>query len=80
MKLKDLFNSQRKNEVVQELKADFKPILEKVTVPVTQYAKRNPKKTFFLMIAVVISNILVLFFFTDAFKAKETPGESSIKF
>lgn len=80
MKLKNLFNSQCKNEVVQELKADFKPILEKVTVPVTLYAKRNPKKTFLLMITIVVANILVLFFFTDAFKVKETPGERSMKF
>jgi hypothetical protein len=72
MKLKNFFNSQRKNEVVQELKSDFKPILEKVTVPVTTYAKRNPKRTFFLMITMVIANILILFFFTDAFKTKET--------
>lgn len=71
MKLKNFFNSQRKKEVIQEFKNDFNPILEKVTVPVTTYAKRNPKKTFFLMITIVIANILVLFFFTDAFKTKE---------
>lgn len=71
MKLKNFFNSQRKNEVIQELKNDFKPILEKVTIPVTTYAKRNPKKTFSLMITIVIANILVLFFFTNAFKTKE---------
>ena len=80
MKLKNLFNSQRKNEVVQEFKADFNPILEKVTVPVTLYAKRNPTKTFFLMITIVIANILILFFFTDAFKAKDKSGLNSIKF
>ena len=71
MKLKNFFNSQRRNEVVREFKKDFKPILEKVTVPVTTYAKRNPKRTFFLMITIVIANILILFFFTDAFKTKE---------
>ena len=71
MKLKNFFNSQRKDEVIQEIKNDFMPILEKVTIPVTTYAKRNPKKTFFLMISIVVANILILFFFTDAFKTKE---------
>ena len=71
MKLKNFFNSQRKDEVVQEIKNDFKPIFEKVTIPVTTYAKRNPKKTFLLMVFIVVANILILFFFTNAFKTKE---------
>ena len=71
MKQRKFFNNDRRNEVVSELKKDFKPILEKLSVPVTTYAKSNPKKTLFLMIAIVIANIVILFFFTDAFKTKE---------
>lgn len=70
MKLKNFFNSQRRNDFFQELKNDFKPILEKVSVPVSTYAKNHPKKTFFLMIAIVVMNMIFLFFFTDAFKTK----------
>ena len=43
MKLKNFFNNERKNAVVRELKNDFMPLLEKVTVPVTKYATRNPR-------------------------------------
>ncbi len=71
MKQRKFFNNDRRNEVVSELKKDFKPILEKLSVPVTTFAKSNPKKTLFLMIAIVIANILILFIFTDAFKTKE---------
>jgi hypothetical protein len=71
MKQRKFFNSDRRNEMVSELKKDFKPILEKLSVPVTTYAKRNPKKTLFLMISIVIANIIFLFFFTDAFKTKQ---------
>ena len=70
MKLKNFFNSQRRNDFFEELKNDFKPILEKVSVPVTTYAKNHPKKTFFLMITIVITNMVFLLFFTDAFKTK----------
>jgi len=68
MKLKSFFNSERRKAVIQELKSDFKPILGKVTVPVTTFAKNNPRTTFALMIIIVITNIIVLFFFTDSFK------------
>ena len=71
MKQRKFFNNDRRNEVVSELKKDFKPILEKLSVPVTTFAKSNPKKTLLLMILIVIANILILFFFTDAFKTKE---------
>ena len=71
MKLKNFFNSQRRNDFFQEIKNDFKPILEKVILPVTTYAKNNPKKTFFLMITIVVMNMIFLFFFTDAFKTKK---------
>ena len=57
--------------MVSELKKDFKPILEKLSVPVTTFAKSNPKKTLLMMITIVIFNISILFFFTDAFKTKE---------
>ncbi|MDQ2719379.1 MAG: hypothetical protein M3Z26_06400 [Bacteroidota bacterium] len=80
MKLKNFFNSQRKNEVVQELQKDFKPILEKITVPVTTYAKSNPKRTFVLMILIVVANIITLFFFTDSFKIKTEGGLNGLKF
>jgi hypothetical protein len=80
MKQRKFFNSDRKNELVSELKNDFKPILEKLSVPVTTFAKRNPKKTLLLMIAIVIANIITLFFFTDAFKTKESSGLNGLKF
>jgi hypothetical protein len=80
MKLKNFFNNQRRNAVIQELKSDFKPILEKVTVPVTIYAKNNPKKIFFLMITIVVMNIIFLFFFTDAFKTKKGIEITDLKF
>ena len=71
MKLKNFFNSQRRNDFFEELKNDFKPILEKVSVPVTTYAKNHPKKTFFLMITLVVMNMIFLFFFTNAFKTRK---------
>ena len=80
MKLRKFFNSDRRNEMVSELKNDFKPILDKLTVPVTTYAKSNPKKTLFLMITIVIINIMFLFFFTDAFKTKEGVETNGLKF
>jgi len=80
MKLKNFFNNQRRNDFFQGIKNDFKPILEKVTVPVITYAKKNPQRTFFLMITIVIFNIIILFFFTDAFKTKEKMGITDFKF
>ena len=80
MKQRKYFNNDRRNEIVSELKKDFKPILEKLTVPVTTFAKSNPKKTLLLMIAIVIINIIILFFFTDAFKTKESAGLNGLKF
>lgn len=80
MKLKNFFNSQRRNDFFQEIKNDFKPILEKVSVPVTTYAKNHPKKTFFLMITIVVINIASLFFFTDAFKTKKGIEITDLKF
>lgn len=80
MKLKNFFNSQRRNDFFQEIKNDFKPILEKVIFPVTTYAKNNPKKTFFLMITIVVMNMIFLFFFTDAFKTKKGIEITDLKF
>jgi len=80
MKQRKFFNNDRRNEIVSELKKDFKPILEKISVPVTTYAKSNPKKTLLLMISIVIANIIILFFFTDAFKTKEGSGLNGLKF
>jgi len=80
MKQRKYFNNDRRNEVVSELKKDFKPILEKISVPVTTFAKSNPKKTLLLMIAIVIINIIILFFFTEAFKTKESAGLNGLKF
>jgi len=80
MKLKNFFNSQRRNDFFQEIKNDFKPILDKVTVPVTTYAKNNPHKTFFFMITIVIINIAVLLLFTDAFKSQKGIGITDFKF
>lgn len=80
MKLKNFFNSQRRNDFFQEIKNDFKPILDKVTVPVTTYAKNNPHKTFLLMITIVIINIAVLFLFTDAFKTPKGIEITDLKF
>src|SRR6185312_11251962 len=71
MKLKNFFNSQSRKDFFEELKNDFKPILEKVSVPVTTYAKNHPKKTFFLMITLVVMNMIFLFFFTNAFKTRK---------
>jgi hypothetical protein len=80
MKLKNFFNSQSRNDFIQELKNDFKPILEKVSVPVTTYAKNNPMKTFFLMITIVVMNMIFLIFFTDAFKTKKGIEITDLKF
>jgi hypothetical protein len=80
MKLKNFFNSQRKNAVVRELKNDFMPVLEKVTTPVITFAKKNPQRTFTLMIITVIINIIILFLFTDAFVTKKSAGIPDIKF
>jgi len=80
MKLKNFFNNQRRNDFFQEIKNDFKPILEKVIFPVTTYAKNHPKKTFFLMITIIVINMLFLFFFTDAFKTKKGIEITDLKF
>jgi len=80
MKLKNFFNSQRRNDFFQEIKNDFKPILEKASVPVTAFAKNHPKKTFFLMITIVVINIASLFFFTNAFKTKKGIEITDLKF
>jgi len=80
MKLKRFFNRDTGNAFVSELNKDFKPILEKVTLPVTAFAKSNPGRTFFLMISIVIANILILFFFTDAFKTKKSMEIKEVKF
>lgn len=80
MKLKNFFNSQRRNDFLQEIKNDFKPVLEKVSIPVTAYAKRHPKRIFFLMITIVIMNMIFLFFFTDAFKTKKGIEITDLKF
>ena len=80
MKQRNFFNNDRRNEIVSELKKDFKPILEKISVPVTTYAKSNPKKTLLLMISIVIANIIILFFFTNTFKTKEGSGLNGLKF
>jgi hypothetical protein len=80
MKLRNFFNSQRKNAVVRELKIDFMPVLEKVTTPVITFAKKNPRKTFTLMIVTVIINMIILFLFTDAFVTKKGTGLPDIKF
>ena len=80
MKLKNFFSSQRRNNFFQEIKNDFKPILEKVSVPVTTFAKNNPKKTFFIMVTIVVINILFLFFFTHAFETKKGIEITDLKF
>lgn len=80
MKLKNFFNNQRRNDFFQEIKSDFKPILQKIMVPVKTYAKNNPKKIFFLMITIVIMNMILLFFFTDAFKTKKGIEITDFKF
>lgn len=76
MKLKNLF----KTQAVAELKNDFKPILDKVTIPVTTYAKSNPKRTLFFMIAIVVANILLLYFFTDSFKTSQSTSINDFQF
>lgn len=76
MKLKNLF----KTQAAAELKNDFKPILDKVTVPVTTYAKSNPKRTLFFMITIVVANILILYFFTDSFKTNRSSSIDDFKF
>lgn len=80
MKLKNFFNSQRKNAVIRELKNDFMPVLEKVTTPVITFAKKNPLRTFTVMIITVIINMIILFLFTDAFVTQKGPGITDIKF
>ena len=74
MKLKNFFNNERKNAVVRELKNDFMPLLEKVTVPVTKYATRNPRATFAFMMLIVIINIIILFHYTNAFVTRKGMG------
>src|ERR1022692_1128212 len=80
MKLKNFLNNGRKGAFVRELKDDFMPIMEKVTVPVTNFAKRNPRLTFTLMILVVITNIIILFHYTNAFVTRETVGLKDMPF
>ncbi|HET7117538.1 MAG TPA: hypothetical protein VFI29_13660 [Hanamia sp.] len=80
MKLKNFFNSQRRNDLFQEIKNDFKPVLEKLSVPVTAYAKSHPKRTFFWMITIVVINMVFLFFFTDAFETKKGVEITDLKF
>src|SRR5664279_2502797 len=80
MKLKNFFNNERKNAVVRELKNDFMPLLEKVTVPVTKYATRNPRLTFNLMMLVVIVNIIILFHYTNAFVTTKGTGLTDLPF
>ena len=50
------------------------PLLEKVTVPVTKFATRNPRATFTLMLLIVIINIIILFHYTDAFVTRKGIG------
>ena len=80
MKLKNFFNNERKNAVVRELKNDFMPLLEKVTVPVTKYATRNPKATFTLMMLIVIINIIILFHYTNAFVTRKGMGLTDLPY
>ena len=80
MKLKNFLNNGRIGALVRELKDDFMPIMKKVTVPVTNFAKRNPRLTFTLMILVVIINIIMLFHYTNAFVTRETVGLKDMPF
>src|ERR1039457_635381 len=74
MKLRKFLNSERKSSLVQELKNDFMPLAEKVTGPVTNCAKKNPRTTFSLMILVVVINIIFLFKYSDASVRKKGIG------
>jgi hypothetical protein len=80
MKLKNFLSNDRKDSLVRELKDDFMPIMKKVTVPVINFAKRNPRLTFTLMILVVITNIIILFHYTNAFVTRETVGLKDMPF
>src|ERR1017187_8888883 len=80
MKLKNFLNNGRRDALFRELKDDFMPIMEKVTVPVTNYAKKNPRLSFTMMILVVIINIIILFHYTNAFVTRETVGLKDMRF
>ena len=80
MKLKNFLSNDRKDSIVRELKDDFMPIIQKVTVPVTNFAKRNPRLTFTLMILVVITNIIILFHYTNAFVTQKGIGLKDMQF
>src|ERR1017187_2261659 len=80
MKLKNFLNNGRRDALFRELKDDFMPIMEKVTVPVTNYAKRNPRLTFTLMVLVVVINIIILFHYTNAFVTRKGVGLKDLPF
>ena len=80
MKLKNFLNNGRIGALVRELKDDFLPIFQKVTVPVTNYAQKNPRLSFTLMIMIVIINIIMLFHYTNAFVTRETVGLKDMPF
>jgi hypothetical protein len=80
MKLKNFLNNGRRDALFRELKDDFMPIMEKVTVPVTNFAKRNPRMTFTLMILVVITNIIILFHYTNAYVTRKGIGLKDMQF
>ncbi len=56
------------------------PLLEKVTVPVTKYATRNPRATFTLMMLIVIINMIILFHYTNAFVTTKGMGLTDLPF
>lgn len=80
MKLRNLIKKNNRRSALNELKQDFKPIVQSIKDPVTNYAKKNPKTTLFLMFTIVVINILLLFFFTNSYKSKATTNVNSYQF
>lgn len=47
------------------IEKDFGPIVKKISAPVEGAAKKHPKRTFVIMMVIIIINIVLLFSFTD---------------
>lgn len=57
--------AQHNSAIKESLKKDLGPIVNKIRLPVAGAAKKHPKRTFAIMIAIIIANMALLFFFTD---------------
>lgn len=76
--LKQKKRAASKAAIRESLEKDFGPIANKIGSkvggPVVRAAKAHPKRAFAIMIAIIIANMAILYFFTDSFKFNKSSG------